>query len=459
MGEGVPFAPSRIVLQGNGLQQRASRTPRAAAASTPSHDVGAGLCPARPTLARPVIPSAARNLRGRLWQQSPSVQGSSRNTWLCIPAQYSNKACRLSSEKMWRLVSGSWQLTPGGRAGEVGTQNSQDNSLEMSTSAPDDSGLEDVFMMPLPVNVAALEQGPMPLMPREFLDCLVFLYPSASAAKDDRDFLAAGFFVHVKSKRCPVAGYIYIVTCAHVLDGLKKVCARINKPDGFATFETRTSLFVSDRKFDIAAVQLPIALGMKVAFVDTASCIEDWHGDDYKLWIGQGDEVFMVSRVVGQKIRYKTQNLPVMRFGNVALCPKHEEKAFVLEMRSIAGHSGSPVFVYSLPWQWSHLRGSHPNFGVKLLGINRGHLTHYDPVVRASDVLRGKTRASESTHVVATNMAMSQVIPAWKIVDLLNCDRFSKERDSMDERFTGNIMEDLGMLGPVTTKTRGTKVL
>jgi len=93
--------------------------------------------------------------------------------------------------------------------------------------------------------------------------------------------------------------------------------------------------------------------------------LEDWRGNPDKLVIGQGDDLFMLSRIVGQKTRYKTSNLVTMRFGNIALCPEHEERCFIAEMRSIAGHSVSPVFVYQFIRAY---RPNHPTFGYRLLG-------------------------------------------------------------------------------------------
>src|SRR5207245_893618 len=71
--------------------------------------------------------------------------------------------------------------------------------------------------------------------------------------------------------------------------------------------------------------------------------------------IGEGDEVFMIglfTRLAGNE-----RNIPVVRIGNVAMMPKERLPvakigdyrgpidAYLMETRSFAGISGSPVFV------------------------------------------------------------------------------------------------------------------
>ena len=284
----------------------------------------------------------------------------------------------------------------------------------------------------------------MPLMP-DIRNCVAFFYPTGKDAKEDTNFLAAGFLLGRDSAQKPGIMYPYIVTNEHVIRGRKKIWLRMNKKTlGLATLEMATDWFATDKKFDIAVASIPAIKFFDLMFTMETELLEDWREDNKKLRIGQGDDVMMLSRIVGQKTRYLQRNLPAMRFGNVALCPEYEELCFITEMRSVAGHSGSPVFVYNFSPLRKHVQPEHPNFGWKLLGINRGHLPQYDPVVPAIDVLAGKPHRRSSTHVVATNMSMCQVVPAWKIKELLHCERLEEDYDELESCWSASdALEDI----------------
>ena len=74
-----------------------------------------------------------------------------------------------------------------------------------------------------------------------------------------------------------------------------------------------------------------------------------------------------------------------------------------------------------------------------MLGMNRGHLPNYEPVMKAEDVLQGK-RDQRPTHVVATNTSMSQIIPAWKIKELLRCKKIREEYEKAEDAAAGQLI-------------------
>jgi hypothetical protein len=246
-----------------------------------------------------------------------------------------------------------------------------------------------------------------------------FVYPSHAAARKDAGFLAVGFFLGQEMLNGEMVPYF--VTNEHIIRDFKKIYVRIiQKGGGFCTLGLPRLSFAVDKKFDLAISRIPADIDFDIQFVMESDLLEDWRANPNKLIIGQGDDLFMLTRLVGQKTKHTTTNLVTMRFGNVSLCPEHEEPCFIAEMRSIAGHSGSPVFVYQFVKAY---RLNHPTFGYRVLGINRGHFPLYEEVLPIMEI---KGRKSSPTHVVATNMSMCQVVPAWKIRELLNCEKLQK---------------------------------
>ncbi len=83
---------------------------------------------------------------------------------------------------------------------------------------------------------------------------------------------------------------------------------------------------------------------------------------DYDL--GIGDDVYTVGRFVNHD--GKQRNNPVVRFGNIAQMPiepikqddGHLQDSYLVECKSVAGYSGSPVFAYVPPFAKRPKQGS-----------------------------------------------------------------------------------------------------
>jgi hypothetical protein len=126
---------------------------------------------------------------------------------------------------------------------------------------------------------------------------------------------------------------------------------------------------------------------------------------------GPGDDVFMVGRFVNHEGRQR--NTPSVRFGNISMLPDEpvahqsntprEQISFAVEMRSIPGYSGSPVFVYltSVGFDGGISAGQH-----WLLGVDWGYIRDHE----------------------RANTGMSGVVPAWCLLDLLNRQDLFKAR-------------------------------
>ena len=216
----------------------------------------------------------------------------------------------------------------------------------------------------------------------------------------------------------------------------KCVFVRYNTmPSGFEVMPTK-GRWVWDKNDDLAVapIDLPdwaryVALPRATSFV-TPEIIEEYN-------IGIGDDVFMVSRFVGQEGR--ESNRPALRFGNISMMPDEDEpvtfngekqEAYLVEMRSIPGCSGSPVFFY-VP----HHRPS-PNMRERrgdavtpvLLGIDCGHISEPLALYDEHD-----KEYPKGWHVYS-NTGMAAVIPAWRLSKLLDKRKLVMARKEEDNR-------------------------
>jgi hypothetical protein len=139
--------------------------------------------------------------------------------------------------------------------------------------------------------------------------------------------------------------------------------------------------------------------------------------------IGLGEDAFAVglfSRHVGEP-----RNIPIVRIGNIVAFPEERvatgtglQEAYLVELRSIGGLSGSPVFTYL-----GGLRREFPIGGevtmttragaIYLLGIVHGHwnLASEEQVDAVRDPLDGGERV---------NMGIAIVVPIARLLEILD---------------------------------------
>jgi hypothetical protein len=136
---------------------------------------------------------------------------------------------------------------------------------------------------------------------------------------------------------------------------------------------------------------------------------------------GVGDEIVMFCRFVtvcGQQI-----NAPLARFGNIAMMPGElitdnrglRVEAFLIEMRSMSGFSGSPVFVFMGPGTYRGDKKMMPFYTetIGLVGIDTGHIAITNSVISEID------KQPVDHWRVAQNSGVAIVTPVWKIADVL----------------------------------------
>ena len=156
---------------------------------------------------------------------------------------------------------------------------------------------------------------------------------------------------------------------------------------------------------------------------------------DYE--VGVGDDCYMVGRFINHE-GYQ-RNLPTVRFGAIAQMPgepiptqwKVQEEAYLVEMRSISGFSGSPVIV-RIPSRRARqvpIEKSVPydpdNDWHMLLGIDCGHSIDKDAALYHKD----QTDEPLEEYKVEYNTGLAIVIPAWKLQDIIDSPEAAKMRD------------------------------
>jgi len=269
----------------------------------------------------------------------------------------------------------------------------------------------------------------------EILDCALFLYKSAEDARKGVRSGGTGFLVILPfAGPEPTHGTIFAVTCSHVIRRGEAPVVRLNNRDNaIAVFPLGLDRWIHHDVADVAVA--PIDLSLKD---HRFKVVAPWHfvkaGD--RAWFSEGTDALMVGRFVNHE--GKQQNLPTARFGNVALRPNPNElvamgdgldqEAFLVEVHSLGGYSGSPVFVYFQYPSDSPSKaveeGKVPRFGnadMRFLGIDCAHLPD-----RAA--IRGPDGKATGDYV-NLNTGMAAVVPAWKLAELLEYEDVVKIRE------------------------------
>lgn len=136
--------------------------------------------------------------------------------------------------------------------------------------------------------------------------------------------------------------------------------------------------------------------------------------------IGIGDEVFMTGLFTNHS--GKEKNIPIVRIGNIAAMPDEPIRsadfgnlhAYLVELRSLGGLSGSPVFVYLTPSRiinGTHNLNSYAEFF--LLGLLHGH---WDLKSATKGVELDQFTPNKETNI---NTGIGIAVPACGILEII----------------------------------------
>jgi hypothetical protein len=243
-------------------------------------------------------------------------------------------------------------------------------------------------------------------------------------------YAGTAFFVLLPSEVVPDYGLGYLVTAKHTIAGIQAagfdaVYLRLNTAHGFELIETKPDDWVFHEKpsADVAVLPMKVPEGFDhLGFLLTGAATNEVIT---KHKIGIGDEVFVVGLFASHHGRQR--NIPIVRVGTIAAMPEEpldtkmgEMDAYLLEIRSIGGLSGSPAFVYLDPFR-------HVDAGkFWLLGLIHGHWG-----LKAS---KQATVLEEDLEKEKINMGIAIVPPVSIVLEVLNMGELAEERERLEKR-------------------------
>lgn len=271
----------------------------------------------------------------------------------------------------------------------------------------------------------------MPAIHPDILDTVVYLYPDQESAQKGERAGGSGCVVALPLPDNPLFAFSYIVTNSHVIREGRASAIRFNTRDGgMGLVHSTHSGWIHHPNGDDAAI-LPITFeyeSVKAKGIPLHMFVTEDRLKEYQ--IGPGDEAFMVGRFINHE--GKLQNLPTVRFGNLAMMPREKirhprgilQEAFLVECRSLPGYSGSPVFLHPLPFNSFPRKQPPPMF----LGIDVGSIKDFRQVLDKAELSHGNRVPIDNNWIVEANTGMAYVVPAWKIQELLDVEELVKSR-------------------------------
>jgi hypothetical protein len=277
----------------------------------------------------------------------------------------------------------------------------------------------------------------MPRIADAYLECVFYLYRSREHADSGADTGGTGFFVTFPIEPELVSGVtglraMYAVANKHVVSKGFLLMRTNTVAGGTVTTQTTEANWIYHPDADIAVAPI-----MKAAADQFLAVPRDVFASDDVVRekdLGPGDEVFMVGRFVGHDGRQ--QNTPSVRFGHISMMPGDPirvegikpQQSYLVEVRSLPGYSGSPVFAWILPFAVRPGAATiePTQHGPFLLGIDWCHIE--DRVRVEQREPSGKYRVSEQALWAKQPTGMMGVIPTQKLIELLKSDPVRKLR-------------------------------
>ncbi len=280
----------------------------------------------------------------------------------------------------------------------------------------------------------------MPRIDEQYLNSVCFLYPSKAEARKGTKYGGSGFFISAPSKTRKCLHY-YIVTNKHVIDG-GNLTVRLETTDGKDDYlETKNDEWIKAKDDDIATLHWTPGCnhkfraikrgGDKTEFLD-----KDWISAD---GLGSGDDVFMIGRFITHK--GEQIDIPTTRFGTLSAGrtvsilnseTSQNQESLIVEVRSMKGYSGSPVFIYRPPYHYDPVKvGVIPElFGPWLLGIMWGY--NVLPIKAEQMTTKTKKPTGRTYWQLHPNTGMMNVVPVWKLANLLDSPEVTKAQEQFE---------------------------
>lgn len=290
----------------------------------------------------------------------------------------------------------------------------------------------------------------MPRIADQYLDTVLYLYPSATDAHLGESVGGTGFLISINSDEHEDLSFLYAVTNSHVIREGASPVIRLNTQEGdkdVLEFSQDDWVHHQDGD-DLAVCPLLMVDTSLYRYRSIPPRMFFTHELAQEYGVGPGDDVFTVGRFINHEGRQR--NTPSVRFGNISMMPFEPirnsrgimQESFLVETRSLGGYSGSPVFIEIDPMvgrpaiHGGDRLAEGAEGGTWLLGVDWGHLPIYEPVKEEDR----RTNVPERW-VVESNSGQMAVVPAWRLQELLNQEELVMQRKSIDNELTENIAE------------------
>lgn len=281
----------------------------------------------------------------------------------------------------------------------------------------------------------------------DHIECVCFLCVKVPAPEGEMDFfIGTCFFMGVPSA---IAGrrFSYLVTARHVIEdakaeGYTEFYIRLNTKDGSSiTAKLYDDWHYPDNPaIDVAVIPFGYRPpNIKVhTFPAEASVTDELIESE---GIGLGDDLYMLG-LFNQRWG-EQRNIPIIRTGVIAAMPEEPfvddegnlYEAYLVEMRSIGGLSGSPVFLYLDFWR-NHPKSDEYDltkdmeWRFYLLGVVRGHWN-----LKRQDAAQDSYPAKlENSEIDRLNTGIAQVTPIDEVLKLLYGETLMKQRKEVEAR-------------------------
>jgi hypothetical protein len=280
-------------------------------------------------------------------------------------------------------------------------------------------------------------------IPPNIIKCVVFL---GTRLRSEIQYIGTAFLVGYElEERDHGATECYAVTARHVIEAMNGRDLVNGGPSKCASIDNCSHFRLNTRQHGCSEISLPLSewIFHPDDRIDVAvACMPDFDGDH--LWIprsmllstekaahqgiGPGDELFfpgLFTRHVGT-----SANVPIIRTGNIAAMPTEpvqtplgKARSYLAEARSIAGLSGSPVFVVQERGKIGEeyvVQLTFPTYW--LLGMAQGHYGA-GSLLDSDDKTMGDAWGHKSV-----NIGISFVTPADSILEVLDDPRLAIQR-------------------------------
>ncbi len=289
------------------------------------------------------------------------------------------------------------------------------------------------------------------------LSATIFLYPSVEMAEKGEKFGGSGVLVSVPMVNRPDLHCIYAVSNWHVAcTGGASVIRYTDIAGHTRIIEKDPSewVFIPNGP-DLAACAIGWVNGQEPRAVPIDLFASDATGD-----IFIGEDVFMAGRFVDYD--GKDTNRPALRFGAISMlnAPVRQptssmSPSHIVDMHSRTGFSGSPVYAYRSQGTSNFSGGNIMMSGsvsgyptskrtwgdgtqlmIKLLGLQWGQFPEMWELKQAQKRPQEQASLITDGKYVEGFSGMSCVVPASKIIQLLDQSKLKQQREAPAENFT-----------------------